>query len=51
MSVLADKQVLVDPHPAWGGIVVGIIAIVIFVVFAAWIIVQRIKHGREGGDD
>jgi hypothetical protein len=51
MSALADKTVLVDPHPAWGGIVVGIVAIAIFVAFASWIVVQRIKHGREGGDD
>ncbi|MBV9487642.1 MAG: hypothetical protein JO246_16540 [Frankiaceae bacterium] len=51
LAEIPDKTVLVDPHPAWGGIVVGIIAIVIFVVFATWIVVQRIKHGREGGDD
>jgi hypothetical protein len=45
------KQVLVDPHPAWGGIVVGIIAAVIFVVFATWIVLQRVKHGKDGNDE
>jgi hypothetical protein len=45
------KQVLVDPHPAWGGLIAAIIAIAVFVVFATWIVIQRIRHGREGGDD
>jgi hypothetical protein len=47
--ILATKTVLVDPHPFWGGFVVAIIASVIFVGFAAWIIVQRVRNGR--GDD
>jgi hypothetical protein len=49
--ILATKQVLVDPHPFWGGFVVGIIALAIFVMFAAWIVVQRVRHGRGGDDD
>ena len=49
--ILAAKTVLVDPHPFWGGLVVAIIASAIFVVFAAWIVVQRVRHGRGGDDD
>jgi hypothetical protein len=45
------KKVLIDPHPAWGSIEVGIAATVIFLAFATWIVIQRIKHGKEGGDD
>jgi hypothetical protein len=48
---LATKTVLVDPHPAWGGVVVAIIAAVLFLVFATWIVIQRVRHGRGGGDD
>ncbi|HTW19046.1 MAG TPA: hypothetical protein VME70_02410 [Mycobacteriales bacterium] len=49
--LLATKTVLVDPHPFWGGWVVAVIAAVIFVSFAAWIVVQRVRHGRDGDDD
>jgi hypothetical protein len=51
MIALPAKTVLVDPHPAWGGVAVGIAATVGFVVFATWIIIQRIRHGRGGSDD
>jgi hypothetical protein len=50
-GVLADKKVLVDPHPAWGGVGVAIAAAVLFVGFAAWILIQRIRHGKDGSDD
>jgi hypothetical protein len=46
-----DKQVLVDPHPAWGGLAVGIAAMTVFIVFATWIIIQRVRHGRGRDDD
>jgi hypothetical protein len=49
--ILATKTVLVDPHPFWGGFVVAIIASVIFVGFAAWIIVQRVRNGRGDEDE
>jgi hypothetical protein len=49
--LLAGKTVLVDPHPAWGGLAVAIGALVLFLVFAAWIVIQRIRHGKGGGDD
>jgi hypothetical protein len=45
------KTVLVDPHPFWGGLVVAIIATVVFAAFATWIIVQRMRNGRGGDDD
>ncbi|MGN6474715.1 MAG: hypothetical protein ACTHK4_13845 [Mycobacteriales bacterium] len=48
---LADKKVLVDPHPAWGSIGVGIAAAVVFLIFATWIVIQRVRHGRDGDDD
>ena len=47
---LPAKQVLVDPHPAWGSVAVGIAAAVIFAAFATWIVIQRIRHGK-GSDD
>jgi hypothetical protein len=47
----AAKTVLVDPHPFWGGFVVALIALGVFLVFAGWIVVQRVRHGRDGDDD
>jgi hypothetical protein len=49
--IVTAKKVLVDPHPFWGGFVVAIIASVIFLGFAAWIIVQRVRNGRDGDRD
>jgi hypothetical protein len=51
LPAAAAKKVLVDPHPFWGGVVVAIIAAVIFVAFSAWIIMQRVRNGRGGDDD
>jgi hypothetical protein len=42
------KKVLIDPHPAWGSLGVGIAAAAIFLIFATWIVIQRIRHGRDG---
>ncbi len=50
-ALVGSKTVLVDPKPFWGGVVVGIIAAAIFVGFATWIVVQRVRHGRGGDDD
>jgi hypothetical protein len=44
------KQVLVDPHPLWGSIEIGIAAIVVFLIFATWIVIQRVRHGKDGDD-
>jgi hypothetical protein len=49
--IAATKTVLVDPHPFWGGWVVGLIALAVFLAFATWIVVQRVRHGRGGDDD
>ena len=52
--LLADdntKQVLIDPHPAWGSLGVGIAAASVFLIFAIWIVIQRVRHGREGDDE
>jgi hypothetical protein len=49
--ILAAKPVVVDPHPFWGGPAIALIAAVLFLGFAAWIVVQRVRHGRGGDDD
>ena len=49
--MFADKKVLVDPHPFWGGWVVGLIAAVVFVSFAVWIVMQRMKQGKKENVD
>jgi hypothetical protein len=51
VALLPGKEVLVDPHPAWGGIAVGIAALVVFAAFAGWIVVQRVRHGKDDADD
>jgi hypothetical protein len=50
-TIPAAKQVLDDPHPAWGGLAAAIAALTVFVVFATWIVVQRVRHGRSRRDD
>lgn len=47
----ADKQVLIDPHPAWGSLGVAIAAIVVFLLFSGWIVLQRVRHGKDGDDE
>jgi hypothetical protein len=37
--------------PAWGGAVAGIVAIVVFLLFSTWIVVQRVRHGKDSDDD
>jgi hypothetical protein len=51
MIEVVTKKVLVDPHPFWGGWVVAIMASVIFIGFSAWIVVQRVRDGRNGDDE
>jgi hypothetical protein len=41
----------VDQSASWGGEAAGIIAAVLFLAFATWIVVQRIRHGRGHDDD
>ncbi|HWB65307.1 MAG TPA: hypothetical protein VG708_00580 [Mycobacteriales bacterium] len=35
---------------SWGGLTVGLVAAAIFVVFAVWIVVQRVRHGKDTGE-
>jgi hypothetical protein len=47
----ATSKVVVDQGASWAGPTVAIIAAAVFVVFAAWIVIQRIRHGKGDGDD
>jgi hypothetical protein len=42
---------LADGSAAWGGAIAGVIAITVFVVFSAWVVVQRVRHGKDSSDD
>ena len=42
---------LAEGSPTWGGAIAGLVAIVVFVVFSAWVIVQRVRHGKDSSDD
>jgi hypothetical protein len=42
---------LADGSSAWGGAIAGLVAIAVFVVFSAWVVVQRVRHGKDGRDD
>jgi hypothetical protein len=50
VTVISAK-VVVDQGASWAGPTVAIIASVVFVVFAMWIVIQRVRHGRGGDDD
>jgi len=43
--VLAHQVLLAARGSAWGGVVVGLVAAGLFVVFSGWIVVQRVRHG------
>ena len=51
--LLADgaKKVLIDPHPAWGSLGVGIAAAAVFLIFSGWIVIQRLRHGKDTDDE
>jgi hypothetical protein len=42
---------LAEDSPAWGGAVAGVIAIAVFLLFSTWIVVQRVRHGKDRDDD
>jgi hypothetical protein len=44
------RTLLAIDAQTWGGEVVGIVAAVIFVVFAVYIVVSRLRNGRHGTD-
>ena len=35
----------------WGGLTAAIVAVVVFVAFSTWIVVQRVRTGRKRDDD
>ena len=43
--MLAHQVLLAARGSAWGGVVVGLVAAALFVVFSGWIVVQRVRHG------
>jgi hypothetical protein len=56
MTGLLLGAALKDRGASWGGPVVGMVAAAVFVAFAVWIVVQRVRHGRptdgqEPGDE
>jgi hypothetical protein len=44
-------MVVAGGPPAWGGAVAGLVAIAVFGVFSAWVVVQRVRHGKDSSDD
>jgi hypothetical protein len=42
---------LADGSPAWGGAIAGMVAIAVFLVFSTWVVVQRVRHGKDGDDE
>jgi len=42
---------LADGSPAWGGAVAGMVAIAVFLVFSTWVVVQRVRHGKDSNDE
>jgi hypothetical protein len=42
---------LADGSPAWGGAVAGGVAIAVFLVFSTWVVVQRVRHGKDSNDE
>jgi hypothetical protein len=43
--------VVAEGSPAWGGAIAGIVAIAIFLVFSTWVVVHRVRHGKDSNDD
>ena len=48
---VADPGVVAEGPPAWTGAVAGIVAIALFVAFSTWVVVQRVRHGKDRADD
>jgi fumarate reductase subunit D len=42
---------LAEGSPAWGGAIAGVVAIAVFVVFSAWVVVHRVRHGKDSNDE
>jgi flagellar biogenesis protein FliO len=44
-------MVLAASESAWGGMVVGLIAAAVFVLFSTYIVVQRVRDNRRNRTD
>jgi hypothetical protein len=42
---------LAKDAPAWTGAIAGVVAIIAFVLFSTWVVVQRVRHGKDSGDE
>ena len=42
---------LAEGSPAWGGAIAGVVAIVVFLVFSTWVVVHRVRHGKDTNDE
>jgi len=40
-----------NESPAWAGALAGLIALIAFVAFSTWVIVQRVRHGKDSTDE
>jgi hypothetical protein len=40
-----------EGSPAWGGAIAGVVAIAVFLVFSTWVVVQRVRHGKDSNDE
>jgi hypothetical protein len=36
---------------AWGGAIAGLVAIAVFVAFSTWVVIHRVRHGKDDSDD
>jgi len=50
-TTLFRSMAAADSAPAWGGVIAGVVAAVVFLAFSAWIVMQRVRHGKDGRDD
>ena len=42
---------LAADSPAWAGAIAGMVAIAVFLVFSTWVVVQRVRHGKDSNDE
>jgi hypothetical protein len=46
-TTILARKVLVDQTASWAGPTVAAIATVVFLAFAGWIVLQRVRRGRH----
>ena len=42
---------LAEGGSAWGGMVIGLVAASVFVLFSTYIVIQRVRNNRKGQAD